>query len=209
MRTLLNSLASTVGILVAIIAWRRLVPAPMPRAFDFILNTQLRRRTFGPEIAAQRHGLAAGMHVLEVGPAGGYLTGAAAERIKPTGRLVSLDIQRALLQTLRTRLGSAAPPLVCGDASHLPFHDGSFDAVFVADVLGEIPDKRGALRELSRVLRPGGILAVSEAALFDPDYMRASVVQGLAAGAGFEPGQRYEGWSQYTHRFTKPAAQHL
>src|SRR5439155_11742428 len=70
MRTVLISMAWTTGILVAIIAWRRLVPAPMPRVFDFILRTKFRRRTFSPEIAAERHGVTAGMRVLEVGPAG-------------------------------------------------------------------------------------------------------------------------------------------
>src|SRR4029450_6838370 len=111
MRTVLIPLAWIVGTLLAIIAWRRLMPAPMPRIFDFILNTKFRRRTFSPETAADRHGLAPGMHVLEVGPAGGYLTAAAAEKIKPTGRLVSRDIQLPLLKTPGTRQGAAAPPL--------------------------------------------------------------------------------------------------
>jgi ubiquinone/menaquinone biosynthesis C-methylase UbiE len=206
MRTVLISLTWTFGTLLAIIAWRRLVPAPMPRVFDFILNTKFRRRTFSPETAAERHGLVPGMRVLEVGPAGGYLTAAAAERIKPGGRLVSVDLQLALLETLRSRLGAGAPPLVCGNASHLPFRDSCFDLVFVVEVMGEIPDKRGAVREFGRVLRPGGTLAVSEAALFDPDYVRARVVQELVMETGFEPRERFESWSQYTHRFAKPAA---
>jgi len=70
--------------------------------------------------------------------------------------------------------------------------------------MGEIPDKRGALLEFARVLRSGGTLAVSEAALFDPDYVRAPVLQRLARGAGFEPHERFESWFQYTHRFSKP-----
>jgi len=206
MRAVLISLAWTVGTLVAIIAWRRLVPAPMPRVFDFILNTKFRRRTFSPEIAAERHGLAAGMRALEVGPAGGYLTAAAAGKVEPGGQLVSLDLQLAFLKTLRARLGSATPPLVCGNAARLPFRDSCFDLIFLADVMGEIPDKAEALREFKRVLRPRGALAVSEAALFDPDYVRASVLQRLVITAGFQPRERFESWSQYTHRFVKPAA---
>lgn len=207
MRTVLISLAWTGATLLAIIAWRRLVPAPMPRIFDFILRTKFRRRTFSPEVAAERHGVAPGMRVLEVGPAGGYLTGAAAEKVKPGGQLVSLDLQLAFLETLRARLGSSTPPLVCGDAAHLPFREECFDLAFVADVMGEIPDKRGALRELGRVLRSDGTLAVSEAALFDPDYVRASVLQRLVTAAGFQPRERFESWFQYTHRFAKPATQ--
>ena len=132
MGTVLISLAWTAGILLAIITWRRLVPAPMPRIFDFILRTKFRGRTFSPEVAADRHGVAPGMRVLEVGPAGGYLTAAAAEKVKPGGQLVSLDLQLVFLKTLRARLGAATPLLVCGDASHLPFRQGCFDLAFVA-----------------------------------------------------------------------------
>ena len=205
MKTVFISVAWTVATLLAIIAWRRLVPAPMPRIFDFILRTKFRRRTFSPETAAERHGLAPGMRVLEVGPAGGYLTAAAAQKLEPGGRLICLDLQLAFLETLRLRLGTTTPALVCGDGSCLPFRSGAFDAIFVADVMGEIPDKRGALLEFARVLRSGGTLAVSEAALFDPDYVRAPVLQRLVRGAGFEPHERLESWFQYTHRFSKPS----
>ena len=205
MKTLLISLACTLATLVGIIAWRRLVPAPMPRVFDFILRTKFRRRTFSPDVAAERHGLMPGMRALEVGPAGGYLTAAAARKIKPGGQLVSLDLQLEFLRTLRARLGSATPLLVCADASRLPFRLGCFDLVFVADVMGEIPDKHGALREFARVLRPQGTLAVSEAALFDPDYVRASVLHRMVTNAGFQPRERFESWFQYTHRFVRPA----
>jgi ubiquinone/menaquinone biosynthesis C-methylase UbiE len=161
--------AWSIGIFVAVVTWRRLFPAPMPKLFDFTLNTSFRRRRFSPEIAAQRHGLRPGMRILEVGPAGGYLTSAAQQRIQPNGRMVSIDLQLSLLRKLRTRLGSATPPLVCGDATWLPFRDGSFDLLYVVEVMGEIPDKPKALSEFRRVLRPAGTLAVSEAALLDPD----------------------------------------
>ena len=200
------SLAWTVGMLTAIVAWRRVFAAPMPRVFDPILNTSFRRRSFGPELAAERHGLAPGMRVLEVGPAGGYLTAAARRRIEPDGRLVSIDLQLPLLRKLHERLGQHTPPLVCGDATRLPFRVGSFDLLFVVEVMGEIPDAPGALAEFRRVLRPGGILAVSEAALFDPDYVRFPVLMRLARGAGFEPREGYPRRFQYTQRFAAPAA---
>ena len=94
MRTVFISAAWTVATLLAIVAWRRLVPAPMPRIFDFILRTKFRRRTFSPEAAAERHGLAPGMRVLEVGPAGGYLTAAAAQKLKPHGTELGLAEDR-------------------------------------------------------------------------------------------------------------------
>jgi SAM-dependent methyltransferase len=48
-----------------------------------------------------------------------------------------------------------------GDATALPFRDGSFDAVITSEVLEHIPDDTGALGELHRVLRPGGVLAAT------------------------------------------------
>lgn len=202
---LLTWLAWSIAVFVAVVIWRRVFPAPMPRIFDFTLDSSFRRRHFSPEIAAERHGLAPGMHVLEVGPAGGYLTRAARETIQPNGRLVCIDLQLSLLQKLRGRLGSVTPPLVCGDASRLPFRDGSFDLVFVVEVMGEIPDKPLALTEFRRILRSGGTLAISEAALLDPDYVRFSVLLGLATAAGFEPREGFSAWFQYTQRFV-PAA---
>jgi SAM-dependent methyltransferase len=50
---------------------------------------------------------------------------------------------------------------VQGDALHLPFPDGAFDRVICSEVLEHIPDDVGAMRELTRVLRPGGTMAVT------------------------------------------------
>ncbi len=50
---------------------------------------------------------------------------------------------------------------VQGDAMHLPFPDGVFDRVICSEVLEHIPDDLGAMRELARVLRPGGTMAIT------------------------------------------------
>jgi ubiquinone/menaquinone biosynthesis C-methylase UbiE len=49
-----------------------------------------------------------------------------------------------------------------GNAQHLPYPDATFDAAYLIATLGEIPDKDQALRELHRVLKPGGRLVVGE-----------------------------------------------
>jgi len=51
--------------------------------------------------------------------------------------------------------------LVEGDAQRLPFEDASFDAVLMTEVLEHLPDDAVALGEVARVLRPGGVVAVS------------------------------------------------
>lgn len=205
MRTVLIALASLVGTVVAIVVWRRLFPAPMPAWFDPI-NTWYRNRAFPPEVALRQFSVASRSRVLELGPAGGYLTAAAAEAVGPRGFLVSLDIQRSLLRRLRARLGPKSPPLVQADALLLPFRDGAFDVVILAGVLGELPDRPKTLGEIRRVVAPGGTLALAEEFLLDPDYVRLPVALRLAREAGFEARECFTSWFQYTQRFTRPAA---
>ncbi len=206
MTTILIAVASLVGTVAAIVVWRRLSPAPMPAWFDPI-NTWYRNRAFPPEVALHQFAVVSGSRVLELGPAGGYLTAAAAEAAAPSGWLVSVDIQRPLLRRLRARLGPKAPPLVQANALHLPFRDRVFDVAILAGVLGELPNRPKALGELRRVLVPGGTLALAEEFLLDPDYVRLPVALRLAGDAGFEVRERFTSWFQYTQRFTRPAAE--
>ena len=206
MTTILIALASVVGTVAGIVVWRRLFPTPMPPWFDPI-NTWYRNRVFPPEVALQQFAVTSGSRVLEVGPAGGYLTAAAAEAVAPSGWLVAVDVQRPLLRRLRARFGPKAPPLVHANTLQLPFRDRSFDVVILAGVLGELPDRPRALGEIRRVLVPGGTLALAEEFLLDPDYVRLPVALRLAREVGFEVGERFTSWFQYTQRFTRPAAQ--
>jgi ubiquinone/menaquinone biosynthesis C-methylase UbiE len=147
-------------------------------------------------------GVAAGERVLEIGPGAGFITERAVVRVGESGRLVCLDIQLPMLRKVRARLGDA-PALVCASGSELPFRDGAFDRAFLVRVLGEIPDRRGALAELRRVIRPGGELAVGEG-IPDPDYIRTPVLRRLGEKAGFEVGERFGSWVDYTQRFARP-----
>jgi ubiquinone/menaquinone biosynthesis C-methylase UbiE len=163
----------------------------------------LRGLFFSRDRTLERSGVGPGLCVLEVGPGSGYLTEPAARLVGADGQLVCLDLQIEMLRKVRARTSENAPALVRASGSELPFRDGSFDLVFMVTVLGEIPDKRQALREFGRVLRAGGRLAVTEA-LPDPDYIRAPVLRRLATGAGFEPRERSGSWLHYTQVFMRP-----
>jgi len=60
---------------------------------------------------------------------------------------VCIDLQREMLRKVRARLGPRTLWLVQASGSQLRFRDGVFDRSFLVTVLGEIPDKRGALAE--------------------------------------------------------------
>jgi len=175
-------------------------PQPFPVWMAPLLESPLRRIFFSRERTLERSGLLPGQRVLEVGPGSGYLTELAHRMVEPDGRLVCMDLQMAFLRKVRERLGDRAPDLVCAHGEALPFRDEAFDLVFVVSVLGEIPDKRGAMREFARTLHSGGVLAVTEA-LPDPDYVRTPVLLRLAESAGFRAGERLGHVAQYTHRF--------
>jgi demethylmenaquinone methyltransferase / 2-methoxy-6-polyprenyl-1,4-benzoquinol methylase len=76
------------------------------------------------------------------------------------GRVTGLDFSERMLE--RARRKSAGVDWVQGDLLELPFADGSFDAATVGFGVRHAEDLRRALRELRRVLRPGGRLAVLE-----------------------------------------------
>ena len=132
----------------------------------------------------------AGERLLEVGPGTGYYTLDMAEWVGDGGGVEIFDIQQEMLDHTMRRasergLANVTPTL--GDAQALPYEDDSFDAAILTTVLGEIPDQDAALRELARVLKPGGRLVVGE--LFgDPHMVTLGALKRRAgaAGLGFE-----------------------
>jgi demethylmenaquinone methyltransferase/2-methoxy-6-polyprenyl-1,4-benzoquinol methylase len=105
-----------------------------------------------------------GDRVLDVAGGTGDLARAFAGKVGDNGRVVLTDINEAMLRVGRDRLldeGRVLPTAAC-DAEHLPFAEASFDLVTVAFGLRNMTHKDAALREICRVLRPGGRLLVLE-----------------------------------------------
>lgn len=105
-----------------------------------------------------------GMKVLDIAGGTGDLARAFARRVGPEGEVWLTDINGSMLAIGRDRLlddGVAQPAVQC-DAEALPFPDGRFDRVSVAFGLRNMTRKDIALREMLRVLKPGGKLLVLE-----------------------------------------------
>ena len=105
-----------------------------------------------------------GQRVLDIAGGTGDLALAFSKKVGRTGQVVHTDINEAMLRTGRDRLldaGVILPTTVC-DAEKLPFPDGYFDVVSVAFGLRNMTHKDAALREMARVLKPGGKLLVLE-----------------------------------------------
>jgi ubiquinone/menaquinone biosynthesis C-methylase UbiE len=121
-------------------------------------------RAFVPALFAQwgpvmaEAAVATGSRVLDVGCGTGAATVAAAARAGPGGRVVGLDPNPEMLAVARRKPGIA---WVEGRAEALPFRDAEFDAVVSQFAMMFVDDRVTALREMQRVLAPGGRMAVA------------------------------------------------
>ncbi len=105
-----------------------------------------------------------GDKALDIAGGTGDLSLAFSKKVGASGQVVHTDINEAMLRVGRDRLtdkGVILPTLVC-DAEKLPFPDNYFDLVSVAFGLRNMTHKDAALKEMNRVLRPGGKLLVLE-----------------------------------------------
>lgn len=138
--------------------------------------------------------LAAGEIVLDLGSGGGFDCFIAGPKVGATGRVIGVDMTPDMLdrarrnrETYRAQTGLDNVEFRLGEIEHLPVADGSVDVVISNCVLNLSPDKPQVWREISRVLRTGGRVAVSDLALRRqlPDAVRADLeaLVGCIAGA--------------------------
>ncbi|MGE0022640.1 MAG: class I SAM-dependent methyltransferase [Hyphomicrobium sp.] len=183
----------------------RLRPRPCPYALASALEVPGRRLVAGPVKVLNAFGVMSGTRVLEIGPGTGFYSVEACRRVGTAGRVFCLDVQSEMLRDARQRVIEAglAADFICGDAQALPLRDASVDHVYLIAVLGEIPDRLAALREVKRVLRPGGRLSVSEQ-FPDPDFITRRSSASFLRGAGFHE-QSSRGHLVYTSTWTTAA----
>jgi SAM-dependent methyltransferase len=140
------------------------------------------------------------------------------EAMRRGARVVACDMAQAELVQVRSMFGAlhdagdvpdgSMGATARGDATRLPFADGTFDRIIASEVMEHIPNDVGALTELTRVLRPGGTIAITvpswlpekvcwalsdeyHAPIAEGGHVRIYTESGLRSlmrGAGLEPG---------------------
>jgi ubiquinone/menaquinone biosynthesis C-methylase UbiE len=74
--------------------------------------------------------------------------------------LVEFDLAEDMLRVNSAKFAEASIGRVCADAQVMPFTDACFDLAVCFSVLPHMPDKSAALRQILRILRPGGVICV-------------------------------------------------
>lgn len=182
--------------------------SPVPPFVGRILDSGIRRWVQPPDKIIERSGTEKGMHVLDLGCGSGAFTPLLARAVGEQGKVYAIDLQAGMLQQLERKLTQAENldiknvGIKQASAYDLPFEDGALDLVFMVAALQEISDRDRALREISRVLKPDGILAITEF-LPDTDYPRRSATIKLCQNEGFAPNDNLGNFWNYTIRFKK------
>jgi SAM-dependent methyltransferase len=176
---------------------------PCPASLGWLVDNPVRRRYIRPVL--DRVSVHPGERVLELGPGPGIFTVEAAQRVGPEGRLIVVDIQPQMIARVEKRVQEAGLTNVethVADAYDLPLEDESIDRAFLITVLPEVPDPYRALDELNRVLKPGGLLSITEE-FTDPDYMFPFETVQRVEAMGFTRERFWGNFWIYTLNFCK------
>lgn len=185
---------------------RKFVHFPAPAFIGRFLDSDHRRRMQSPDAIIKRSGMKSGMKILEIGCGSGAFTTFIARYVGSKGRVYALDIQPGMLEQLKNKLLKPENRdinnivLKLASAYDLPFSDNLFDLVYMVSVFQEIPDTANALEEIKRVLKAGGILAISEF-FIDPDYPLRSTTIKQGEQGGFKFDGVFGNFWNYTVRF--------
>jgi ubiquinone/menaquinone biosynthesis C-methylase UbiE len=169
---------------------RKTIHFPAPAFIGRFLDSDVRRSMQPADKIIQRSGFKPGDKVIEIGCGSGAYTLFVAQALGETGKVYALDIQKEMLAQIAKKIERTKAAyknnieLIRASAYEIPLQNDSLDLAYMITVLQEIPDKQKVLAEARRVLKPGGIIAITEF-LFDPDYPFASTTRRTLEKAHF------------------------
>ncbi len=158
------------------------VSADQAEAYEARFVPALFRQWVEPVLQAATVG--PGDRMLDVACGTGVVARTAAERVAPDGRVTGVDLNPAMLAVARR----VAPDIDWrqSDVAALPFPDHDFDVVICQAAIFFFPDPTAALREMGRVTRPGGRMAVQAFSSLPAQSAYGPWVDMVARHAGFD-----------------------
>jgi FkbM family methyltransferase len=157
-------------------------------------------------VIVQHLDLQPGMTVLDVGCGPGRLSIPLAKQVGQQGSVLAMDIQAGMLHRAQEKAQAANLKNVrflCAGVGEGKLEGNRFDRALLVTVLGEIPDRDVALKEIFDALRPGGLLSVTEI-IFDPHFQSRGTVLRLAAAVGFREKMFFGNRVAFTLNLEKP-----
>ncbi len=141
---------------------------------------------------------------MELGPGPGYFSLPVAKKITK-GKLYLADIQQEMLDYAKKRLekkniNNVEYYLCNGETFDL--HSNYFDVIYMITVLGEVENKESYIKEFYRMLKPNGIVSISEL-MGDPDKMSIDEIKTLFEKYGFKLYNKYGTKKNFTVNFKK------
>jgi len=173
-----------------------------PYQMSWVLDLPGRGLIMSAKTVANRLPVSYSAKVLEIGPGSGYYSLEVAKKIVH-GRLDILDIQQEMLDKCKQKLDLAGLKNYethLGDGKTLPFEDNVFDAIYMVTVFGEIENRKDFLMEAARVLKPNGVLSITEHHP-DPDFETSTNLQNSVESFGFKLVQKFGWYWAYTLNF--------
>lgn len=162
-------------------------------------------------------GLRPGDRVLDAGCGTGRALAPLRAAVGPTGSVLGADLTPEMLAAAQRAGRATEGTLLLADVARLPLRDGALDAVFASGLIAHLPDPEANLRELARVVSPGGRLAlfhpIGRAALA-ARHGRELTPQDLRAESNLGPLLARSGWELTSYvdedaRFLALAVRHL
>jgi len=123
---------------------------------------RLERTYMTPDIVRQREATLAlfaakpGESIVDIGSGPGFLCESLAQQVGPQGRVLGVDVSESMIESARQRNPFGNLTYELGDAVTVPAQDASFDAAISTQVFEYVADVDAAIREMRRVLKPGG-----------------------------------------------------